>query len=27
MTYYFFSVVSKVPLEAFDEIFYGRFIK
>jgi len=27
MTYYFFSVVSKVPLEAFDGIFYARFLK
>jgi len=25
MTYYFFSVVSKVPFEAFDGIFYARF--
>jgi len=27
MTYYFFSVVSKVPLEAFDGIFFARFFK
>jgi len=27
MTYYFLSVVSKVPLEAFDGIFYARLKK
>jgi len=27
MTYYFFSVVSKVLLEASDEIFNARFLQ
>ena len=27
MTYYFFSMVPKVLLEAFDGIFYAHFLK